>query len=156
VLLCSKGTPPPLQRRGGGVHCKVTDFFVKPLTFLSTAQRISPNTVKALLRLQADIRGDARPREDPPLRTQYVSLQKEFFIDNQLARIHLIIVMTRWTGLALWEFEFPFPGSLTSTLLQADIRRDARPREDSPLRAYCTTLDSSTSSWVRQLEPLTT
>jgi hypothetical protein len=25
--------------------------------------------------------------------------------------------MIRWTGLALWGFEFPFPGSLTSTFL---------------------------------------
>ena len=24
-------------------------------------------------------------------------------------------VMIRWTGLAPWEFEFPFPGSLVST-----------------------------------------
>ena len=40
-----------------------------------------------------------------------------FFIDNLLARIHFIIVMIRWTGLASWEFEFPFPGSLTSTFL---------------------------------------
>ena len=32
-----------------------------------------------------------------------------------LVRIHFIIVMIRWTGLAPWEFEFPFPGSLTST-----------------------------------------
>jgi len=28
-----------------------------------------------------------------------------------------IIMMIRWTGLAPWEFEFPFPGSLTSTFL---------------------------------------
>ena len=27
------------------------------------------------------------------------------------------IEMIRWTGLAPWEFEFPFPGSLTSTSL---------------------------------------
>ena len=26
--------------------------------------------------------------------------------------------MIKWTGLAPWEFEFPFPGSLTSTFLQ--------------------------------------
>ena len=26
-------------------------------------------------------------------------------------------MMIRWTGLAPWEFEFPFPGSLTSTFL---------------------------------------
>ena len=32
-------------------------------------------------------------------------------------RIHFIIVMIRWTGLAPWEFEFPFPGSLISTFL---------------------------------------
>ena len=32
-------------------------------------------------------------------------------------RIHIIIVMMRSTGLAPWEFELPFPGSLTSTFL---------------------------------------
>ena len=42
---------------------------------------------------------------------------REFFIDNLLVRIHFIIVMIRWTGLALWEFEYPFPGSLTSAFL---------------------------------------
>ena len=35
--------------------------------------------------------------------------EREFFIDNLLVRIHFIIVMIRWTGLAPWEFEFPFP-----------------------------------------------
>jgi len=45
---------------------------------------------------------------------------REFFIDNLLVRIHFIIVMIRWTGLAPREFESPFPGSLTSTFL--DIR----------------------------------
>jgi len=43
--------------------------------------------------------------------------EREFFIDNLLVRIHFIIEMIRWTGLAPWEFEFPFPGSLTSTFL---------------------------------------
>ena len=47
--------------------------------------------------------------------------EREFFIDNLLVRIHFIIVMIRWTGLAPWEFEFPFPGSLTSDLLQVDV-----------------------------------
>ena len=45
------------------------------------------------------------------------ALEREFFIDNLLVRIHFIIVMIRWSGLAPWEFEFPFPGSLTSTFL---------------------------------------
>ena len=44
--------------------------------------------------------------------------EREFFIDNLLVRIHFIIVTIRWTGLAPWEFEFPFPGSLTSTFLR--------------------------------------
>ena len=43
--------------------------------------------------------------------------EKEFFIDNLLVRIHYIIVMVKWTGLAPWKFEFSFPGSLTSTFL---------------------------------------
>ena len=33
--------------------------------------------------------------------------EREFFIDNLLVRIHFIIVMIRWTGLAPWELEFP-------------------------------------------------
>ena len=45
------------------------------------------------------------------------SREREFFIDNLLVRIHFINVMIRWTGLAPWEFEFPFPGSLISTFL---------------------------------------
>ena len=40
---------------------------------------------------------------------------REFFIDNLLIQNHFIIVMIRWTGLAPWVFEFPFPGSLIST-----------------------------------------
>jgi len=46
-----------------------------------------------------------------------VGAEREFFIDNLLIRIHFIIVMIRWTGLAPWEFQFPFPGSLASTFL---------------------------------------
>ena len=46
--------------------------------------------------------------------------EREFFIDNLLVRIHFIIVMIRWIGLAPWGFEFPFPGSLTSTFLEGE------------------------------------
>jgi hypothetical protein len=46
-----------------------------------------------------------------------VQREREFFIDNSLVRIHFIIEMIWWTGLAPWEFEFTFPGSLTSTFL---------------------------------------
>ena len=41
---------------------------------------------------------------------------REFLIGNLLVRIHFIIVMIRWTGLAPWEFESPFPGSLQACL----------------------------------------
>jgi len=50
-----------------------------------------------------------------------------FFIDNLLVRIHLITVMIRWTGLAPWEFEFPFPGSLTSTFLDSSGKPPGAP-----------------------------
>ena len=40
--------------------------------------------------------------------------EREFFIDNLLVRIHFIIAMVKWTGLAPRELEFPFPGSLIS------------------------------------------
>ena len=43
--------------------------------------------------------------------------EREFFIDNLLVRIHLIIEMIWWTGPAPCELEFPFPGSLISTSL---------------------------------------
>jgi len=39
--------------------------------------------------------------------------ERELFIDNLLVRIHFIIEMIRWTGLAPLEFEFTFPGSRT-------------------------------------------
>jgi len=45
------------------------------------------------------------------------SREREFFIDNLLVRIRFIILMIEWTGLAPWEFELPFPGSLASTFL---------------------------------------
>ena len=35
----------------------------------------------------------------------------------QVVPAHYIIEMIRWTGLAPWEFEFSFPGSLTSAFL---------------------------------------
>ena len=41
-------------------------------------------------------------------------------VDNLLVRIHFIMVMIRWTGLAPWGFEFSFPGSLTSTFLSTE------------------------------------
>ena len=47
--------------------------------------------------------------------------ERDFFIDNLLVRIHFIIEMIGWPGLAPWGFEFPFPGSLVSTLLNPKL-----------------------------------
>ena len=57
-----------------------------------------------------DLGGGAFPHEQgtPVPRAS----QREFFMDDLLVRIHFIVVMIRWTGLALWEFEHSFLGSL--------------------------------------------
>ena len=70
-----------------------------------------------------------------PSTPRITTCQRDFFIDNLLVRIHFIIVMIRWTGLAPWEFEFLFPGSLTSTFLYYlphPPHSQARPRRGSP------------------------
>ena len=45
------------------------------------------------------------------------ALEREFFTDDLLVRVHSIIMMSKWTGLAPWASELPFPGSLISTFL---------------------------------------
>ena len=62
--------------------------------------------------------------------------ERKLFIDNLLVRIRFIIVMIRWTSLAPWEFESLFPGSLTSTFLDKEFRRDflSRPLSTSLLQ----------------------
>ena len=49
--------------------------------------------------------------------------EREIFVNNLQARIHLIIEMIWWTGHAPWEFEFPFPGGLTSTAVILSLFR---------------------------------
>jgi len=43
------------------------------------------------------------------------SPEKEFLIDNLLVRLHFIIEIFQWTGLAPWESESLIPGRLIST-----------------------------------------
>jgi len=45
---------------------------------------------------------DAWDDEEGSLENSAPAPEREFFIDNLLARIHFIIVMIRWTGLAPW------------------------------------------------------
>jgi len=43
------------------------------------------------------------------------SRERDFSIDNVLVQVYSIIELIWWTGLAPWEFQFPFPGSRTPT-----------------------------------------
>jgi len=55
--------------------------------------------------------------------------ERDYFIDNQLVRIRFVILMIRWTGLAPWECEFPFPFSLSCTFLvvpETSCRKSAK------------------------------
>ena len=49
--------------------------------------------------------------------------KRKFFVDKLPVRVRFIIVMIWWTGLVPWEFECPFRGSLTSTLMGKPPRR---------------------------------
>ena len=62
-----------------------------------------------------------KKKKKAPTSSSIRTSEREFFIDNLLIRIHFIIVMIRWTGLAPWDFGFPFPGSLTSTFLATQV-----------------------------------
>ena len=46
-----------------------------------------------------------------------LAVERDQLIDNLLVRIHFIIEVTWWTGLAPWDSEFVFLGSLISTFL---------------------------------------
>ena len=50
-----------------------------------------------------------------PLSFSPLTLSRRFEESSFLTTHRLIIVMIVWTGLAPWDFEFPFSGSLTST-----------------------------------------
>ena len=52
----------------------------------------------------------------------------------ELVRIHFIIMMIRWTGLAPWEFEFPFPGAAGAGRLDSGAGRAPRTEFKLPWR----------------------
>ena len=82
-----------------------------PLTGGSVGAGAAAGTGGGWLRM-----GGIRP---PRVNRQSVPRQeREFFIDNLLVRVNRYF----WcTGLAPWEFESPFPGSLISTFLGPPI-----------------------------------
>ena len=62
--------------------------------------------------------------------TSCYARERQFFIDNPLVRIHFVIVMIRWTGLAPWEFEYS--GDLNATFRPASFYHF--PPESAPFR----------------------
>ena len=82
---------------------------------------------------------------------------REFFIDNILVRIHFIIVMIRWTGLAPWEFLYAalpqvVPGSGVGEWEGASLRR--REVESQFLAAFHATEIVGTSGYYLFVPPL--
>jgi hypothetical protein len=77
--------------------------------------------------------------ERPPLahRLCHQPAERDFFIDTLLVRVHFIVEMIWWTGLAPWECEFPFEVALhlpSSTSLHSTVygvRFAARPRPEN-------------------------
>jgi len=51
-------------------------------------------------------------------------MQREFFIDNLMIRIHYISEMIWWAGLAPWESEFPFSVLTSTSRMQVAIHSD--------------------------------
>ena len=74
--------------------------------------------------------------------------ERGFFIDNLLARILFIIAMIRWTGLAPWKFEFPFPGSLVSTFLLFHLSTMFNREDSSQKLLSCSGASSSASGFA--------
>jgi len=89
-----------------------------PLVFLIGRQKAATTSLSQMM---FDTHLFCRAYTSRGLAEKEVEREREFFIDNLLVRIHFIIVTIRWTGLAPWEFEFPFPGSLTSTFLAGRV-----------------------------------
>ena len=114
-------------------------------------QTSSLSIKNSLWSLQA--RGEKLFREAGAVRGAH--REREFFIDNLLVQIHYIIVMIRWTGLAPWESEFPFPGSLTSTFLSGAGRRSVSGSRShpSPLSSEFGTHNTVTARFWPWLEP---
>ena len=58
--------------------------------------------------LQLRLRAGRLQLSRSPLHPQVELSARDFFVDNLLVRIHFIVVMIKWTGLAPQTSEFPF------------------------------------------------
>ena len=89
------------------------------LSALTPEPSQGPPAVDARELIHALNAGDVYPRELMDLLEFLAEPPRENLsrVTEVTVRIHVIIVMIRWTGLAPWEVDFPFPGSLTSTFL---------------------------------------
>ena len=71
----------------------------------------------------------------PPLAPDLGHPKRKYIIDKLLVRIHFFIEMIWWSGLAPWECEFPFPGSLISDLGHPHGEGNGSPARQSRDRA---------------------
>ena len=69
--------------------------FVQPL--ITSARKFF---LKGIADLEVVVVSDRLPSYSPGSPEQVCSTEREFFVDNLLVRIHFIIVMIWWTGLA--------------------------------------------------------
>jgi len=67
-----------------------------------------PQTIHAGVALRGDTGVQGRSQLLHGSNPQPSTPERECFIDKLLVRIHFIIVLIRWTGLAPWVFKFPF------------------------------------------------
>ena len=74
---------------------------------------VVPSHARSVSLTSSDRSAGPTIRSDPETRRR----ERAFLIDNLLVRIHFIIEMIWWPGLAPSEFESPFPGSRVSTFL---------------------------------------
>ena len=63
--------------------------------------------------------------------------ERDVFMGNLLVRVHFIVEMIWWTGLAPREFEFPVPGSLISTFLVLSLLLPSCATAGFFILAYC-------------------
>jgi len=75
--------------------------------------------------------------------------EREFLVDNLLVRFHFMVVMIGWTGLAPWEF--PFPGSLTSTFLGNPAQEIWNPKLDVQKPPRVSVSSTLATRWVTRV-----
>ena len=73
---------------------------------------------------------------NPQMEQTCIAIANEVLHPCNLVRIHFIIVMIRWIGLAPWELGFPFPGNSREFQRSRRTPRWSRRASPSPTRFF--------------------